>query len=322
MNLDELRSVQSKERSKDSLQHLRESFYADVGAYIRGLREERERAAERADDPFDSAEVNQLTDEIKTAEEVVEAVYERRVGKVVKRASLSAAGIPADEDGLTSEEQQLFADLVDRIESNKATVLDVLAGNEGSAESTASASTAPDTAAADPSARPSTASDAPVSDTMGTDTTASDANAAESEPDPAGDRPSDEAAAIAGEHDAAASSQMDESTPPEPSPPSEATAREPGEASAPDADAPDGPESSALSESSAPSASASDTGQSAESSDSDPADDRTTVRITRDVGSILGVDEREYDLETEDVVALPSENAGPLIERDAAEKLD
>ena len=49
---------------------------------------------------------------------------------------------------------------------------------------------------------------------------------------------------------------------------------------------------------------------------------RTTVRITRDVGAIFGVDEREYDLADEDVVSLPDANADPLIERGAAERLD
>ncbi|MFB6079294.1 MAG: hypothetical protein ABEJ80_10000, partial [Halarchaeum sp.] len=49
---------------------------------------------------------------------------------------------------------------------------------------------------------------------------------------------------------------------------------------------------------------------------------RETVRITRDVGEILGVDEREYTLAADDVVTLPSENAEPLLARDAAERLD
>ncbi|MFC4552840.1 hypothetical protein ACFO3H_21220, partial [Halorussus sp. GCM10023401] len=133
MNLDELRTVQSKERSKDSLQHLRESFYADVGKYIASLKDQREYAAEQSDNPFDDPEVNRLTDEINTAEEVVEAVYERRVGKVVKRASLAAAGMPADEEGLTNEEQELFNELVARIESNKEDVLAVLSGEDGGA---------------------------------------------------------------------------------------------------------------------------------------------------------------------------------------------
>jgi DNA replication factor GINS len=50
--------------------------------------------------------------------------------------------------------------------------------------------------------------------------------------------------------------------------------------------------------------------------------DRTTVRITRDVGEIVGVDEQVYTLESEDVVALPETNAKPLLDREAAEQLD
>jgi DNA replication factor GINS len=46
------------------------------------------------------------------------------------------------------------------------------------------------------------------------------------------------------------------------------------------------------------------------------------VRITSDVGEIFGVDQRAYDLTAEDVVTLPEANAGPLVERDAAERLD
>lgn len=42
------------------------------------------------------------------------------------------------------------------------------------------------------------------------------------------------------------------------------------------------------------------------------------VRITADVGTILGVDEHEYELRSGDVVALPADNARALIERDVA----
>ena len=265
MNLDELRSVQSKERSKDSLQHLRESFYADVGEYICDLREERERAAERASDPFDSEEVNRLTDEIKTAEEVVEAIYERRVGKVVKRASLAAADMPADEEGLTAEEQELFADLVDRIEANKSTVLDVLAG-EADGDSGDPSSEATDATSAD---------DAPA----GGDASSSDAD------DPDAARPSAEASAIAGDSDASPADAGDENS---------------------DADG-------------------TDEADDADDADDDPLaglSDRTTVRITSDVGEILGVDQRSYELAEEDVVTLPAANAEPLLERDAAERLE
>ena len=128
MNLDELQSVRSKERRTDSLQHLRDSFYEDVREYLAGRKAERDAAAERADDPFASPEVRQLTDEIESAREVVEAVYERRMGKLVKHASLVAAGMDPDEEGMTTEERELFFDLVDRIQANKETVLGTIDG--------------------------------------------------------------------------------------------------------------------------------------------------------------------------------------------------
>ncbi|ERH00816.1 MAG: uncharacterized protein conserved in archaea [Halonotius sp. J07HN6] len=147
MNLDELRSVQSKERRKDSLQQLRDSFYQDVAAYIEDLRAERDRRAEQVDNPFSDDEVGRLSDELDTAEEVAESLYERRVGKVVKLASFAAADMSADQEGLTHEEQALFDDLVDRIKRNKANVLDVLAGEGGSpATGTADSGAAADTA--------------------------------------------------------------------------------------------------------------------------------------------------------------------------------
>src|SRR6056297_463074 len=146
MNLDELRSVQSKERQKDSLQQLRDSFYQDVAAYIADLRAERDRRAEQVDNPFSDDEVRRLSDELDTAEEVAEALYERRVGKVVKLASFAAADMSASEEGMTVEEQELFDDLVARIKQNKTSVLDVLAG-DGDAGSESASSTATDTAA-------------------------------------------------------------------------------------------------------------------------------------------------------------------------------
>ncbi|WP_158056184.1 hypothetical protein [Halorussus halophilus] len=300
MNLDELRTVQSKERSKDSLQHLRESFYSDVGRYIAELKDQRERAADQAADPFDDPEVNRLTDEINTAEEVVEAVYERRVGKVVKRASLAAAGMPADEEGLTSEEQRLFNELVERIEENKAEVLDVLGGDvvsttnesaDASTDAPAPAETTPAGTEANSTPEGTSPTDAEVSaaDVMGgggdssadsasatDDAPAADATSTTESPDTESDdadRPSAEAAAIVGNGDGASDDEVaDQQTPDE-------------------------------------------------SESSSGLDDRTTVRITSDVGEIFGVDERTYELADEDVVTLPAENAVPLVEQGAAEEL-
>ena len=291
MNLDELRSVQSKERAKDSLQHLRESFYADVGEYVAALKDQRDHAAEQADDPFDDPEVNRLTDEVHTAEEVVEAVYERRVGKVVKRASLAAAGMPVDEDGLTSEEQELFAELVERIESNKADVLDVLSGENAHARVPSSAS---DRATVAPDEAPSRGASA-----------VPDSSSAEASADAADQSEGVSAADLMGGDDADASN-----------------VAESGSASAkadstPSDDARPADEAATIADDGDDSASA--------PADDDPTaglDERTTIRITRDVGEIFGVDERTYDLASEDVVTLPEENAAPLVERGAAKELD
>lgn len=50
--------------------------------------------------------------------------------------------------------------------------------------------------------------------------------------------------------------------------------------------------------------------------------DQLAVRVIEDIGTILGVDEREYDLAAGDVVSLPLQNAQALIEREVAEPIE
>ncbi|ELZ17765.1 hypothetical protein C477_11157 [Haloterrigena salina JCM 13891] len=342
MNLDELRSVQSKERQKDSLQNLRPSFYQEVGEYIADLEDERDRVAEESDDPFSSPEVGRLTDEIETAKDVVEAIYERRMGKLVKQASLAAAGMPADDDGLTAEEADLFDDLVDRISSNKSRVLDVLEGvdTEAAAGDT-EAPTGSEEAGTGP-ADPRDAADPTRSDSSpapGTDPTAADPIA---DPGTAGDR------------DAPPADADDDDAPPVPpqEPPADAddgpvadpgSAPEPGSGSGDSSgvtpadvmggDGPDLDDEAAGELPPVPTDAPSDAppaepagvtpdDSGAGATDTDADIDRVTVRITRDVGPILGVDDREYSLSTDDIVTLPEQNADPLLEQDAAEPLE
>lgn len=284
MNLDELRSVQAKERRKDSLQHLRDSFYDDVAAYIADLRAARDRRAAQVDDPFSDDDVRRMSDEIETAEEVAEALYERRVGKLVKLASFAAADMPVESEGLTSQERELFDDLVDRIVENKTTVLDVLAGEKS--PTTESASSPDD--AANPSNDAVNPSDA-LANAMG----AADEHAGNER---------SETGATHGETSADGGRVTE--------PPTTETRRS--------TDAPTGTD--------APTRSGPGEAADSESGDLDGSDgsatERTTVRITRDVGPILGVDEREYDLAREDVVTLPAANAEPLVDRDAAERIE
>lgn len=293
MNLDELRSVQNRERQKDSLQHLRDSFYEEVGEYISELKAERERAAEQTDDPFSSPEVRRLTDEIETAEEVAESVYERRMGKVVKDASLAAAGYATDTEGLTLEEEALFEDLVERIEDNKSTVLDVLAGRE----------TVDDQ---EPSADASGGVEPPSGSTTVTSPEADEDSKARATAEPAVEGSSSEDA----EASISAARVMGDGA----SEPADATGDRDDEGGNPPSQEPDG------------GAAAEPTGGNEESADRSrdgpPDPERTTVRITSDIGEILGVDAHEYDLTADTVVTLPEANAGPLIERDVAEPID
>ena len=334
MNLDELRSVQNKERQKDSLQHLRDSFYEDVGQYVADLKAQRDRAAEEADDPFSNPEVGRLTDEIETAEEVVEAVYERRMGKIVKRASLAAAGMPSDEEGLTTEEKELFGDIVDRIEANKGRVLDVLAGEDAAEPGGA----VPDDTSTEPAPDSSPADDGGVSaaDLMGD---GADAAEAASDPDPTSEPGTDVSEPVAeAERQRAAASDPDE-------PDAGAVDAEPADAE-PTTDTPDAPDPATDPGPTGP-VDATDAARREPPNDETVADDewvggdgvspdgpadaaasevagdtdRVTVRITQDVGQILGVDEREYDLTAEDVVTLPEQNVEPLVQRDAAARL-
>jgi len=327
MNLDELQSIQSRERQATSLQELRPTFYQDAGEFIRELVRERDRAAERADDPFSSPEVRRLTDDIETAKSTVEALYERRIGKVVKSASIAAAGMPADDQGLTEEEQQLFDTLVDRIERNRERVLDGVidgdgsdiscARDAGSTDLTDPSESSPERTT-DPTDRPSNAvseaaadpSPDPTLDAAPEPESSPDAETTvDAEPGAAADLgldPSPRADAGTGGADGVSAAEMmgsggtEDPTGEDESPLTDGVAGRDVPPSSEDAGAPD-------------------------STDSEPTPgtvERTTVRITRDVGEVFGVDERSYDLSSDDVVTLPAENAGPLVERDAAERLE
>lgn len=207
MNIEELGRIRDQEREKDSLQHLPDDFYGSVGAYLADLRSERDRAAEAADDPFEDAEVRRLSDELETAERIAEAIYERRVGKIVKLASFEAADMSADTEGLTAEERDLCESIVTRIRENRSEVLDTIS----------------DGVPSEPMDRGGTATETDVDE---------ESNAPEEDPD------------------------------------------------------------------------------------------RTTVRITRDLGEIVGTDDRTYDLAADDIVSLPTKSAEPLLTRGAAEPVE
>jgi DNA replication factor GINS len=349
MNLDELQSVRSKERRTDSLQHLRDSFYEDVRDYLAERKAARDRAAERADDPFASPEVRQLTDEIESAKEVVEAVYERRMGKLVKHASLVAAGMNADEEGMTTEERELFFDLVDRIERNKRTVLGTIEGDDADGETDVTADAGQRNAEAD--AESSTTTPAPMADEPVSSgaVTAADAMAGSGQDDAIDDPRGPDAESVGPpdpESDASSATGTTDRPQEEGNRSAGTTTGSgvgPGDHGDPGVEhaAGVGDGSSRIDGSSVDSSSTNERSEDASANArADPAadgdstaperhaavtpqgDDRVTVRITADVGEILGVDDRAYDLESEDVIALPRQNAEPLLDREAAERLE
>jgi DNA replication factor GINS len=302
MNLDELQSIRDRERQSDTLQQLREDFYTEVGAFVQELRQERDAAAEAAENPFEAPDVNRLSDDINTAEDTVEAIYERRVGKLVKLSSFAAADMPIEDDGLTTEERALFEDLVASIEHNREQVFAVLDGEDPDLDAPIDASGDTDEGApgGNPPEAPGQDTDeaaaSDVADLMGSDATGPEApteSAAEAGPE----RPAEEAAMA--------------TTPGEGEAPADSTGSDGADADT-DGQTADGDRSE-----DAPPETAADAAHADES-----AVDRTTVRITSDVGEILGVDERSYELSSDDVVRLPAANADPLVERDAAERID
>jgi len=360
MNLDELQSVQARERQSSDLQHLRSSFYREVGEFISELTEKRARAVEAADDPFSEPEVRRLSDDIETAEGTVEAIYERRVGKVVKKASIAAAGMPVEEDGLTNEEAALFEELVDRIERNRETVLSVLDGDapsvscsveEGSEVSGTADSGTPtgkrNGQGTETPPAPGT-DDEPNIDEPGIDDTPNGVSAAELMGGGGNGEGSN-----AGRDGSVAEPDAPPVAPDEPSPePDRTTAEQPRGDTDPD-HTPDVPSIETVASESPdsggetgnidrpnngdrpgpePSSDVGDISDDTENASGDTVSDsndtgsqvpnlpRTTVRITAEVGEIVGADDRDYDLGSEDVVTLPEPNADVLVEKGAAER--
>lgn len=307
MNLDELQSVRNRERQTDSLQQLSDTFYRDAGEFIRELKRERARVAEATDDPFDSTDVRRLTDEVKTAENTVESIYERRVGKIVKQASLEAAGMPADADGLTAEELDLFETLVAAIENSRERVLEGLLAGGAALDCTGTGGSDP-VEGTEPSAPEAPGTDRELDTDAGR----------EPEPKSVRSRPDEGVSAAeamgAGPSGGPRETASDGAPESSPSPDRNLdTDLLPAGDSDPDPD-PD-PEPKAE-----PAASYPEPGTGGEHGDGDV--ERATVRITDDVGEIYGVDDRAYELSAEDVVTLPTINAGPLVEQGAAERLD
>jgi Uncharacterized protein conserved in archaea len=339
MNIDELQSVRDRERQTDKPQQLRESFYRDVGTFVEQLRAERERAAERHDSPY-ADEVMQLTDEIDAAQQLVEDIHERRIGKVVKAASLEAAELSPEVKGLTTEERDLFEQLVSDIEHHRNEVLSTVEENEpGPTEE----ETGEDATSAEPAVD---SAEVTAADLMGPDGATPDDDRAETGQKPVSNGNSQSTRSVHDPEDAGSAGGVADASADAPGGPergrqqggpgSTATDRRPatetdggsqtdsvgstaddpaaehhsGQGSRPDADADNGQP---------PVTDGFDREQS--TSEAGDSVERDRVLVTESVATFVGADDRDYDLAAADVVTLPSTNAALLVERDVARRL-
>lgn len=115
MNLDDLRLIQVNERRSEGLQELERDFYGQVRAYIKALEEDKR----NVEDP----QAMKIDDELRSVRSVIEGIFNRRIGKIVKMASLRASGSQESPKGVTPEELELFEQLTNLISRSREIIL-------------------------------------------------------------------------------------------------------------------------------------------------------------------------------------------------------
>ncbi|ATZ60901.2 MAG: hypothetical protein BME93_01835 [Methanosarcinales archaeon Met12] len=112
MDLEDLRLIQANERRSKGLQMLERSFYEKIGAYISALEDKRR--------DTDDSNVMMADNELRNAKSVVDDIFKRRIGKIIKMATTKAFGLDIRPEGATSEELELFEQLVDLVKKGKS----------------------------------------------------------------------------------------------------------------------------------------------------------------------------------------------------------
>ncbi len=116
MNLHDLRLIQVNERRSEGLQELERDFYGQVKAYIKTLEEDKNKV--------EAPHSMKIDDELRSVRRVIEYIFDRRIGKIVKMASLKAGGSQESPQSVTPEELDLFEQLTDLISRSRANILD------------------------------------------------------------------------------------------------------------------------------------------------------------------------------------------------------
>lgn len=276
MEIRDIRAALQAERKQSELQDLDEDFYQDVNELLIKLHNKRDELVEQSDDPFTNEEVKRVSDKIETVQDNIESLYQRRSGKIVKKASFTAADINDEISGVTNEEEEIFQSLVTELERGQEKVFNTInpKSNEDEKDTDEITNTQPNNSV---------------------ETTAN-----ESPPQP-------EEALLNTDTESGEKSESNNDTSE-----NESVKKDSWKA-----------ENKPDEESDELNSNTDKKGESIEDFGDDETVDieRITVRIKDDIGEILGVDNREYSLNKQDVVTLPETNAETLISNDAAKKL-
>jgi DNA replication factor GINS len=224
---------------------------------------------------------------------------------------------------MATEEQELFAAVGGNMKANRSYVLDVLAGEDDS-PATEGQSAAGSTRGAAPPAE-AEGSSGPTDHSSGTGSPADPVGGQPGSPAGGSEPPADtgvSAADVMGGGDETAESQP---TPPADVPPEEPaddTRDTESEMGTPPHEVESATAREGAPKSEYPVRKDGGTGAQAAEGGSQTGINRKTVRVTESVDTFVGADDRDYDLDRNDVVTLPSTNAELLVERDVAERID
>ncbi len=123
MDFEELRNT-LKHEQKSKLAKLEPDFYESVRTYLDGLREEQKTASGK--------EAQFLADELETASDRLQRIFNLRIGKIVNLASLSImgeiGGIKQDIDMMTRIERDIYDSVLGAVRQGWSAVEQAIAG--------------------------------------------------------------------------------------------------------------------------------------------------------------------------------------------------
>ncbi|MEA1908581.1 MAG: hypothetical protein U9N43_06065 [Euryarchaeota archaeon] len=123
MDFEELRNT-LKQEQKSKLAKLEPDFYESVRTYLDGLREEQKTASGK--------EAQFLADELETASDRLQRIFNRRIGKIVNLASLSImgeiGGIKQNIDMMAQIERDIYDSVLGAVQQGWSAVEQAIAG--------------------------------------------------------------------------------------------------------------------------------------------------------------------------------------------------